>query len=75
MTKCVGIVKDPKKYNKELYKILSELMLNGIRCGCIDTLACETCGSLIRDSICLCMGIFDCPVCGKTNNTKELYND
>ena len=35
--------------------------------GCIGMLACEYCGLLVSDSICLCIGIFNCPKCNKQN--------
>jgi hypothetical protein len=38
--------------------------------GCIGSLACVHCYHVIRDSICLCVGIFDCPKCGKKNGRE-----
>lgn len=37
--------------------------------GCIDTLVCEACLSIIRDSLCCCVGLM-CPECGWTNIIK-----
>ncbi len=38
--------------------------------GCIGELACVHCYHVISDSICLCIGRFTCPKCGKENGRK-----
>jgi len=40
--------------------------------GCVSTRPCYNCFSLISDSICLCMPVFECPKCGYENG-KGLY--
>ena len=40
--------------------------------GCVSTWACVKCHHLITDSICLCVGIFDCPKCGHANGDRPL---
>ena len=37
--------------------------------GCVDSLACTTCGAIVRDSICLCVGVFTCPRCGSVHGS------
>lgn len=40
--------------------------------GCIGERTCNSCGAVVGDSICLCMGIFTCPRCGTENNQSFL---
>src|SRR3990167_9652616 len=55
------LIIEAKEYNKKVYEA------KGKWGGCISTLACQNCGSLVSDSICLCMGIFICPQCNYNN--------
>jgi hypothetical protein len=40
--------------------------------GCIGERTCNSCGAVVGDSICMCMGIFTCPRCGEENNQSFL---
>jgi hypothetical protein len=42
--------------------------------GCIGERTCNSCGAVVRDSICMCMGIFTCPRCDKENDQSFLGN-
>lgn len=50
-------VEDPVEYNRKI----NEFRAKPGHHGCISTRACEECGVLVSDSICLCIGAFDCP--------------
>lgn len=53
-------------YNEEAYRLKNKWG------GCISQLACIHCGSVIKDSTCLCVGYVDCPVCkNPITMTKE----
>jgi hypothetical protein len=32
--------------------------------GCTDVAACDRCGCIVSDEICMCIGAFTCPRCG-----------
>ena len=49
---------NPKDFNKRVSEAKS------LGQGCVNTRACEGCGLIVRDSICLCINAFDCPKCG-----------
>ncbi len=53
-------VEDPVEYNRKI----NEFRAQPGSYGCVGTRACEGCGVLVSDSICLCIGAFDCPKCG-----------
>lgn len=40
--------------------------------GCVGERTCNSCGAVVGDSICLCIGIFTCPRCGTENNQSFL---
>jgi len=40
--------------------------------GCIGERTCNSCGAVVGDSICMCMGIFTCPRCDKENDQSFL---
>ena len=40
--------------------------------GCIGERTCNSCGAVVGDSICMCVGIFTCPRCGIENNQSFL---
>lgn len=56
-------IEEAKEYNRQIWDYRSKAIVDGTPTGCISTLACENCGILVSDSICLCMGIFTCPNC------------
>ncbi len=58
-------IEEAKEYNR---KISEFRMKSGS--GCVDTRACEHCGILVTDTICLCIGYFKCPKCGEQNGTN-----
>lgn len=35
--------------------------------GCVSQRACRSCGAIVSDSICMCVGAFTCPRCGYEN--------
>ena len=59
------------KYRSDLFKRRCEA--GAQYCGCIGTLPCKNCFSLISDSICLCAGYFICPECGFENGKINYY--
>jgi hypothetical protein len=59
---------NPKKYNRDIYTFRAK----SNDCYCISSLACEECGLLVSDSICLCIGIFECPRCKYKNNVNKI---
>jgi hypothetical protein len=40
--------------------------------GCVSQRTCTSCGAVVSDPICMCVGIFDCPRCGAHNNQSIL---
>ena len=40
--------------------------------GCIGERTCNSCGAVVGDPICLCMGFFTCPRCGVENDQSFL---
>lgn len=58
---------EAKEYNKKERAWRLDYIRKGWSIGCVSTLACEYCGILVSDSICLCSGNFTCPKCGKFN--------
>lgn len=63
-------VDDPVAWNKKQNEVIQKIILSGYGTGCISTKACEGCGHLITDSVCLCVGIFTCPNCGYENGQE-----
>lgn len=61
-------IEEAKKYNQDLEKFRN----NPAHFGCVSTRACENCGALVSDSICLCIGLFTCPNCNKDNAANVL---
>ena len=57
-------VDDPKAWNDKQAKWRSDAIVKGTSVGCTSTWACEGCGHLVIDSICLCSRTFTCPGCG-----------
>ena len=57
-------IEEAKKYNREQREWRGDAISKGISIGCTDRWACESCGIIVIDSICLCAGSFDCPKCG-----------
>lgn len=60
---------DPEEYNQGVRDTRAKYG------GCVSSRACEECGAVIADSICLCVGVFTCPRCGHENGSaiKELW--
>ncbi len=56
-----------EEYNQKIYKWRCEASVKGIHPGCVGALACTNCYHVISDSVCLCIGVFDCPNCGTKN--------
>lgn len=54
-------------YNRKIYDYRCEISAKGWHPGCVSALACVHCYHVISDSICLCIGVFTCPKCGKQN--------
>lgn len=54
-------------YNKKIYDYRANAVGHP---GCISSLACLNCYHVISDSVCLCIGTFTCPKCGKENMPK-----
>lgn len=63
-------VDDPVEYNREINEFRARATPGSH--GCISTRACEGCGLLVSDSICLCVGRFTCPKCGYEQG-KDMY--
>jgi len=66
-------VDDPKAWNDEQAQWRSDAILQNIHPGCVSSWACEGCGHLIHDSICICSRAFTCPGCGYEE--KPLWRD
>lgn len=68
----LGSAEAAAAYNQRIYDYRSDFALKGGRGspGCISALACPHCYHVISDSICLCVGYFVCPNCGKENRSK-----
>ncbi len=58
-------LEEAKEYNRKISEFRSKPGSH----GCVNTRACEHCGILVTDSICLCIGYFKCPKCGEQNGT------
>lgn len=61
----MGHTDTPKEYNQKI--VLSKLSGNY---GCIGQLACEECGTINADSICLCSGYFTCCECNAEHGKR-----
>ena len=59
-------LEEAAQYNKKIWQARSPGFLHGVSMGCIGSLACEYCGTIVSGT-CLCMGIFTCPECNKEN--------
>lgn len=66
LSHCNKYVEKPVEYNR---KINNFRATSGSH-GCVSTRACEGCGLLVSDSICLCINAFDCPKCGYKQRVK-----
>lgn len=60
---------NPKKHNQDIWEFRTKAKYT----ACISSLACENCGLIVSDGICLCMGIFECPKC-KHEHGKNKFN-
>ena len=60
-------IEEAKKYNRDLNEFRSKNYG-----GCVSTRACESCGALVNDSLCLCIGLFTCPECHQDNAANVL---
>ncbi len=65
----LGSSEAAEAYNKRIYdwRCDAAQKQGGGSPGCIGALACVHCYHVISDSICLCIGVFTCPKCGKGN--------
>ncbi len=66
----LGTEEAAKAYNQRIYDYRCAAVGHP---GCIRALACVHCYRLISDSVCLCIGCFTCPNCGKENGTRITY--
>lgn len=64
---------EAKKKNQEQIDWRWKYTQKGYGSGCITGWYCEGCGRMIRDTLCLCIGRFTCPVCEHEQN-KEYFD-
>lgn len=58
-----------EKWKESFTKFLYDRAINNW-VGCISTRVCEYCYIEVSDGVCLCIGYFICPQCGKQNGQK-----
>ena len=71
MIEITGYVDNANEYNRQICEFRSSYKGHP---GCVSTWACEYCGALNTDSLCLCSGKFTCQKCTKNNDIYKIGN-